>query len=153
MNTVTRGARNAFRSATRAVSVILILGLAIGLSFVMLSAHRTVSDKVAATLSSVGNTVSIGPPGFSAGGLLGKPLTVAELAPIARLDGVAGMDETLSGAANTLGTAHNPCPKGTRCHGSGGGHTIKLGWTSLKSPMSLAAHASPSAALYGGTAA
>jgi putative ABC transport system permease protein len=137
VTTVTRGVRNAFRNATRAVSVILILGLAIGLSFVMLIAHSTVTDKIASTLRSVGNTVTIGPPGYSAGGLLGKDLTSAELAPLSRLRGVTSIDESLNGAANTSGTAHKPCPKGGICHGIG--HTIKLGSTNLRSPMSLAA--------------
>src|ERR1700735_5678698 len=81
MTTAGRGIRNAFRNATRTVSIILILGLAIGLAFVMLTAHRSVSDKIASTLSSIGNTVNIGPPGYSAGGQLGKFLTTAELAP------------------------------------------------------------------------
>ncbi|MBO0784512.1 MAG: FtsX-like permease family protein [Actinobacteria bacterium] len=144
MTTVGRGIRNAFRNATRTISIILILGLAIGLAFVMLAADRSVSDKIASALSSVGNNVTIGPPGYSTGGLLGKNLTAAELAPIARLHGVTGIDETLFGAANTLGATHNPCPKGATCHRSGGrsgggGHNIKLGSTSLKSPMSLAA--------------
>jgi putative ABC transport system permease protein len=139
MTTVGRGIRNAFRNATRTVSIILILGLAIGLAFVMLIADRSVTDKIASTLSSVGNTVTIGPPGYSAGGLLGKNLTTAELAPIAHLHGVASLDESLNSAANTLGTAHNPCPKGARCHGSGGRHGFKLGSTNLKSAMSLAA--------------
>ena len=139
MTTVGRGIRNAFRNATRTVSIILILGLAIGLAFVMLTADRSVSDKIAATLSSVGNTVTVGPPGYSTGGLLGKNLTATELAPIARLHGVTGIDGSLNGAANTLGTSHNPCPKGATCHGSTGRHSTKLGSTSLKSPMSLAA--------------
>jgi len=139
MATVGRGIRNAFRNATRTVSIVLILGLAIGLAFVMLIAHRTVSEKIASTLSSVGNTVTIGPPGYSVGGLLGKNLTAAELAPIAHLHGVTGVDENLNGAANTIGASHNPCPKGAACHGNGGGRTIKLGSTNLKSPMSLAA--------------
>ena len=124
----------------RTISVVLILGLTIGLSFVMLAARHSVTAKVATTLGSIGNTVTIGPPGYAAGGLLGKDLTTARLAPIARLHGVTGIEESLNGAANTLGTSHNPCPKGAKCHGSSsGGHHIKLGSTSLKSPMSLAA--------------
>jgi putative ABC transport system permease protein len=137
MATAGRGIRNAFRNATRTVSIILVLGLAIGLAFVMLIAHRSVSDKIASTLSSIGNTVTIGPPGYSAGELLGKNLTAAELAPIAHLHGVTGIDESLNGAAQTIGAPQNPCPKGATCHAVG--HTIKLGSTSLKSPMSLAA--------------
>jgi putative ABC transport system permease protein len=139
MTTAGRGIRNAFRNATRTVSIILILGLAIGLAVVMLTTHRSVSDKIAATLGSVGNTVTIGPSGYSTGGLLGKNLTAAELAPIAHLHGVTGIDESLNGAANTIGAPQNPCPKGATCHPAGGRHTIKLGSTNLKSPMSLAA--------------
>src|ERR1700751_3229985 len=99
MTTVGRGIRNTFRSSVRTISVVVILGLGIGLSFVMLAARHSISDKVTMTLSSIGKTLTIGPPGYAAGGLLGKNLTVAELAPIARLHGVAGIDESLSGAA------------------------------------------------------
>jgi putative ABC transport system permease protein len=142
MTTTGRGIRNAFRNATRTVSIILILGLAIGLSLVMLIAHRSVSDKIGSTLGSVGNTVTIGPPGFSAGGPLGENLTSAELAPIAHLRGVTGIDESLNGAGNTLGVPQNTCPKGAICHSSGAPHpNIKAGSTNLKSPMSLAARA------------
>jgi hypothetical protein len=115
VTTAGRGIRN----ATRTVSIIVILGLSIGLAFVMLIAHRSVSDKITATLGSIGNTVTIGPPGYSAGGPLGKNLTAAELAPIGHLHGVTGIDESLNGAAYTLGTTHNPCPKGARCHNRG----------------------------------
>jgi putative ABC transport system permease protein len=134
-----RGVRNAFRNATRTIAIVLILGLAIGLAFVMLIAHRSVTAKVATTLSSVGNTVTIGPPGYAAGGQLGKTLTAAELAPIAHLHGVTGLDENLNGAANTRGTTHNPCPKGATCHKTKGHSEVTLGSTSLRSPMSLAA--------------
>jgi hypothetical protein len=139
MSVASRGIRNAFRNTTRAVTIVLILGLAIGLSFVMLIAHGAVTDKVTTTLGSVGNTVTIGPPGYSIGGQLGKFLTTAELAPIAHLHGVTGLDETLNGSAQTRGRTQNACPKGFTCHGSGGNGGIKLGSTSLKSPESLAA--------------
>jgi len=53
---------------------------------------------------------------------------------------VTGIDESLNGAAQTLGTSHATCPKGAKCHRSGGrSGSVKLGSTSLKSPMSLAA--------------
>jgi putative ABC transport system permease protein len=139
MTAVGRGIRNAFRSAVRTISVVLILGLTIGLSFVMLTTHHSVTDKVATTLSSIGNTVTIGPPGYAAGGLLGKPLTTAELAPVAHLDGVTSIDESLNGSVQTVGTTRNPCPKGATCHESEGHYHVKLGSTSLKSPMSPAA--------------
>jgi putative ABC transport system permease protein len=103
MTAAGRGIRNAFRSPVRAVSVVLILGLAIGLGFVMLIANRSVAGKVATTLSSIGNTVTIGLPGNPAGGQPGKKLTTAELAPIAHLHGVTGIDEALHGAAEPRG--------------------------------------------------
>jgi len=99
MTTAGRGIRNAFRNAARTISVVVILGLSIGLGFVMLTAHQSVTSKVATTLSSIGNTVTIGPPGYSAGGQLGKDLTTAELAPIAHLPGVASLDEAINGSA------------------------------------------------------
>jgi putative ABC transport system permease protein len=107
MTAVGRGIRNAFRNAVRTVSVVVILGLAIGLSFVMLIANHSVTGKVATTLSSIGNTVAIGPPPFSAGGQPGKNLTTAELAPIAHLHGVTNVDEKLAGAATPRGRTQN----------------------------------------------
>lgn len=139
MSVITRGMQNAFRNTVRTVSIVVILGLTIGLSFVMLAARTSVTGKVATTLSSIGNTVTIGPPGYAAGMLLGKNLTAAELAPIAHLHGVTGIEESLTGAAQTVGTSTDPCPKGAKCHMSGGHSGRKLGSTSLRSPMSLAA--------------
>src|ERR1017187_2933114 len=110
MTAVGRGIRNAFRNAVRTISVVLILGLAIGLSFVMLIAHHSVTDKVATTLSSIGNTVTIGPSGFSAGGQLAKHLTTAEFAPIAHLHGVTSINETLTGTAEPRGKTQNATP-------------------------------------------
>jgi putative ABC transport system permease protein len=100
MSVLDRGIRNAFRNVTRTVSIVLILGLVAGLAFVMLVAHRAVGEKASTALSSVGNTVTIGPPGFSAGGGLGNFLTSAELAPISHLPGVTGINESLNGAAS-----------------------------------------------------
>jgi putative ABC transport system permease protein len=110
MTAVGRGIRNAFRNAVRTISVVAILGLAIGLSLVMLIADHSVTDKVATTLSSIGNTVTIGVPGNSVGGQLGKNLTTAELAPIAHLHGVTGIDEILSGTAEPRGKTQNATP-------------------------------------------
>ncbi len=73
--------------------------------FVMLIANQSVTGKVATTLSSIGNTVTIGLPGNPAGGQPGKKLTTAELAPIAHLHGVTSIDETLHGAAEPRGRA------------------------------------------------
>jgi len=145
MSIVSRGIRNAFRNRTRTVSIVLILGLAIGLAFVMLIAHRAVAAKASTALSSVGNTVTIGPPGYSAGGPLGRFLTPAELEPIAHLHGVTGVDESISGTAQVPITTH------TTPHRPSGGHAnfkpglhvtlkpgLKLGSTNLKYPGTAA---------------
>jgi putative ABC transport system permease protein len=123
MSILGRGVRNACRNATRTISIVLILGLAIGLALVMLIAHRAVGEKASTALSSVGNTVTIGPPGYSAGGQLGTFLTPAELAPIARLHGVSGINESFNGAAE----ASNPPPESATGTGSNGPTVSKLG--------------------------
>jgi putative ABC transport system permease protein len=110
MTAAGRGIRNAFRSAVRTISVVVILGLVIGLCFVMLIANRSVSGEVATTLSSIGNTVAISPPVYSAGGQPGKNLTTAELAPIAHLHGVTSLDETLKGTAESRGQTQSATP-------------------------------------------
>ena len=139
MTPISRGIRSAFRNITRTIAVVLILGLVIGLAFVMLIARSSVTDKVSTTLGSIGNTVTIGPPGYSAGMPLGKNLTTTELAPIAHLHGVTGLAETLSGSARTRGSTQSTCPKGATCHRSPSQHSVKQGSTSLSSPMTLAA--------------
>lgn len=147
-----RGIRNAFRNVTRTVSIVLILGLATGLALVMLVAHRVVSEKAAAALSSVGNTVTIGPPGFSAGGQLGQFLTSAELAPIAHLPGVTGINESLNGSteasdlppssatgASSTKNGSNAVKDGGVTRNVGGSSApVKQGSTSLKYPGTLA---------------
>jgi putative ABC transport system permease protein len=155
MSVASRGFRNAFRNATRTVSIVLILGLAIGLAIVMLVTHRAVGEKASTALSSVGNTVTIGPPGYSAGGQLGQFLTSARLAPIARLHGVISVDESFNGAmtasnlppssATGTGLTHRaPTVRkigGSRAggHGSAGSAgPVKQGSTSLKYPGTLA---------------
>src|ERR1700691_1049824 len=125
MGIVSRGIRNAVRNTTRTLSIVLILGVAIGLAFVMLTAHRAVSEKTATALSSVGNTVTVGPPGYSAGGQLGKFLTSAEIAPIAQLPGVTGVNESLTGSVkasnlppNSAGGAGSDIPGTVKAGGS-----------------------------------
>ena len=141
MSIAGRGIRNAFRNTTRAISIVLILGLAIALALVMLIAHRAVGEKTSTALSLVGNTVTIGPPGYSAGGQLGKFLTSAELAPIARLHGVTGINESLNGtvkASNLPKNAPKAAGKGV-CARAGGCKGLKIqGSTSLKYPGTLA---------------
>jgi putative ABC transport system permease protein len=138
MTAIGRGIRNAFRNVVRTISVVAILGLSIGLGFVMLTAYHSVTGQVNTTLSSIGNTVTIGPPGYAAGMPLGKNLTTGELAPVARLRGVTGIDESLNGSAQSPG-ATTKVPKGVTVHRSKGRSGMKPGATSLQSPESMAA--------------
>jgi putative ABC transport system permease protein len=96
MNTFTRGIKNAFRNSIRTFSIVVILGLSLGLALTMLIAHQAVGQKIKSVESSVGNTVTIDPAGargFSGGG---NPLTTAEIAKVAALPNVTSVDETLS---------------------------------------------------------
>ena len=103
MSVVSRGIRNAFRNATRTTAIVAILGLSIGLSFVMLIGHRSVQNKIDATLASIGNTVNIAPPGYAAGSTANRYLTTAELSKVAHLSDVAALDETLGSGARLDG--------------------------------------------------
>ena len=80
MNGYARGVKNAFRNKVRTISIVLILGLSIGLAVSMLVANQAVSNKIADVKSSVGNTVSISPAGargFEGGG---DPITTSDVA-------------------------------------------------------------------------
>jgi len=104
MNVVTRGVRNAFRNQIRTFSIVVILGLSIGLSLAMLIAHQAVGQKINSVKSSVGNTVSISPAGvrgFEGGG---NPLTETQLAKVKTLAHVTNIEESLSDRLTTSNT-------------------------------------------------
>jgi len=97
MNVFTRGIRNAFRNQVRTLSIVVILGLSIGLSLSMLIAHKAVNQKITSVKASVGNTISISPAGFGGGlGSGGNPLTDSQLQSVAKLAHVVSIDETLT---------------------------------------------------------
>lgn len=104
MNTITRGVRNAFRNMIRTGSLVLILGLSIGLIIAMLAARQAVSDKIDAVKSSVGNTISISPAGargFEGGG---EALTTELLDKVAATTHVTSVLKTLSDRMTTSQT-------------------------------------------------
>jgi putative ABC transport system permease protein len=105
MSVIGRGIRNAFRNATRTIAIVVILGLSVGLSFVMLISHKSVQSKIDATLATVGNTVNIAPAGDAAGSTSDKYLTTAELSKVAHLPYVVDLDEVLPGSTPTGGKA------------------------------------------------
>ena len=103
MGMINKGVRDAFRSVPRTVAIVLILGLSIGLSFVMLIGHKSVESNIDATLATLGNTVNIAPAGANAGTTSNKYLTTAELSKVAHLSDVAALDETLGSGARLGG--------------------------------------------------
>jgi putative ABC transport system permease protein len=103
MGLINRGVRDAFRSVPRTVAIVLILGLSVGLSFVMLIGHRSVENKIGTTLATLGNTVNIAPAGANTGTASNKYLTTAELSTVEHLSDVAALDETLGSGARLDG--------------------------------------------------
>jgi putative ABC transport system permease protein len=96
VNVLTRGIRNAFRNNIRTFSIVLILGLSIGLTLAMLVARQAVTDKIDSVKSSIGNTITVSPAGargFEGGG---EPLTAAQMTQVESIDHVTAVTQTLS---------------------------------------------------------
>jgi putative ABC transport system permease protein len=104
MNVFTRGVRNAFRNAIRTGSLVVILGLSIGLALVMLVARQAVETKIQSVKSSVGNTVSISPAGVRGFDGGGNPLTQTELATVKTIAHVTAVNESLNDRLTTTTT-------------------------------------------------
>ena len=131
MNVVSRGIRNAFRNITRSASIIVILGLAIGLSLVMVIARQAVSNKINSVNSLVGNTINITPAGFSSFSSVNNALTTKELAKVAALPHVTALNETLTDRLTTIGSASSPFGSTNSSSSS------STGQTSLTSPVTI----------------
>jgi putative ABC transport system permease protein len=104
MNVISRGIRNAFRNVIRTFSIVVILGLSIGLSLAMLIAHQAVGEKIKSVKASVDNTISVSPAGvrgFQGGG---TPLTAVQLTKVAALPHITQVDESLSDRLTTSNT-------------------------------------------------
>lgn len=96
MGVMTRGFKNAFRNVTRTVSIVMILGLSIGLALTMLIARQAVQARINTVKASTGNTISISPAGmrgFEGGGNL---LTASDLTSVSSISHVSKVVETLS---------------------------------------------------------
>lgn len=96
MNVFTRGVRNAFRNSIRTFSIVVILGLSVGLALTMLVARQAVEDKIQSVKTSIGNTVSISPAGVQGFQGGGEPLTVDQLSKVKTLDHVTGVTQSLN---------------------------------------------------------
>lgn len=95
MNVITRGMRNAFRNGIRTFSIVIILGLSIGLALTMVVARQAVQAKISAVKSSIGNEITVSPAGargFEGGG---NPLTDAQMATVSSVPHVVSVTETL----------------------------------------------------------
>lgn len=104
MSVVQRSIKNAFRNTTRTFSIVVILGLSIGLSLTMLLAHQAVGDKIESVKASVGNTVTVSPAGvrgFEGGG---NALTQTEIDKVKSLSHVSSVSESLSDRLTTDNT-------------------------------------------------
>lgn len=105
MNMISRGARNAFRNIIRTGSIVIILGISIGLALAMLVARQAVTAKIDTIKSSVGNTVSVSPAGargFEGGG---EPLTKDQATKLAAIDHVSSTVQTVSDRLTTDNTS------------------------------------------------
>ncbi|HEX4774029.1 MAG TPA: FtsX-like permease family protein [Candidatus Saccharimonadales bacterium] len=126
---MTRGIRNAFRNMIRTSSIVIILGLSLGLSLAMLVAHQAVSDKITAVKASVGNTITIAPAGFNGSSQVNNALTTSQLSKVATLSHVTSLAENLTDRLPTTGSS-TPSFGGRNDNSSGS-------TTSLTSPVQL----------------
>ncbi len=96
MSVLARGVRNAFRNSVRTVSIVVILGLSVGLALTMLLARHAVQAKIDSVQASIGNIITVSPAGVRgfAGG--GNPLTGSQLAPVQAMPHVVAVTETLN---------------------------------------------------------
>lgn len=135
MNLATRGVRNAFRNPIRTLSVVMILGIALGLSLVMLVANRAVEFKIQETLTSIGTTIVISPAGFSSGAAVSTALKQSDTNKIEHVPHIKKFTATLSSQLQTEGTTNSA----TTSPGANAGSNSQSEafYTSLKSPVSF----------------
>lgn len=130
MNVITRGFRNAFRNSIRAISIVVILGLSIGLALTMLVARQAVNQKIQSVKSTIGNTITIAPAGFSSFSSVNNSLTTSELSKVASLPHVANVNETLTDRLTTIGSTQPTI-------GISNSSNSNNGQTSLTSPITF----------------
>jgi len=104
MSAILRGVRNTFRNSIRTISVVIILGLSIGLALTMLVSRQAVGDKIASVKSSIANVITVSPAGARgfAGG--GEPLTTTQMTQIQNQAHVTAVTETLTDRLDASGT-------------------------------------------------
>ena len=133
MNVVSRGIRNAFRNLVRTFSIVVILGLSMGLALAMLVAYQAVGQKINSVKSSVGNTITITPAGFSGFSQVNNSLTTDQLSKVSSLPHVTNVDETLTDRLTTIGSS-------TQSFGGLSSTSSANNKTSLTSPVTINLH-------------
>ncbi len=141
MNVISRGVRNTFRNSVRTVSIVLILGLSIGLALSMLVAHNAVEQKITSVKNSIGNIITISPAGargFEGGG---EPLTNDEVTKVKASPHVVAVTETLqdrlTSSDTNLQSAIDPGTLGQRFNRRGGGDQFGGDMPTPNIPLSL----------------
>jgi putative ABC transport system permease protein len=87
----------------RTTGVTIILALSIGLALVMFLALKTVQSRINQVKSSVGNTVTISPAGFSNFSDANNALTTAQLAKVQTIPHVTKLTESVTDRLSTIG--------------------------------------------------
>jgi putative ABC transport system permease protein len=136
MNTITRGFRNAFRNVVRTTSIVVILGISIGLALTMLVARQAVQQKINSVQSSIGNTITIAPAGFSGFSSVNNSLTTTELAKVSSLAHVTNVAESVTDRLTTIGST-TPSFGGGGAGGGSSSTSTTNDQTSLTSPVTI----------------
>ena len=130
MNVFSRGVRNAFRNSIRTFSIIIILGISVGLALTMLVARAAVEAKIDSVKRSLGTTITISPAGFTPGSSANNALTTSDLAKVKSVAHITGITETLTDRLSTTGSSQPS-------FGPERSSSSKSSTTSLKSPITL----------------
>ncbi len=115
----------------RAIAIIVILGLVIGLSLTMLLAHQAVQQKISSVKGSIGNTVAISPAGFSNFSQVNNSLTTSQLSKVNSLPHVTSLTETLTDRLTTIGSSQ------PSFFGNNQSNSSSNNQTSLTSPITI----------------
>ncbi len=105
MSFIARGAKNAFRNPVRTGSIVIILGLSVGLAITMLLSRQAVDNRINSVKSSIGNTINVSPAGaqgFEGGG---EPLTSAQVTKITQTAHVTSVVSQLQARLATTDTS------------------------------------------------
>ena len=124
MNVVTRGIKNAFRNGIRTFSIVIILGLSIGLALSMMIARGAVDQKISSVKGSIGNTISVNPAGaqgFDGGGTALTTDQITSLQSVANVSSVtATLSDRLTTSTSSLESAVEAGALGQRFAGNSG---------------------------------